>query len=1059
LDVRWTSYGEPAARALHAAVAAAKDGDPLAPVTVVVPSNHVGVASRRLLASGRLGPMVGDGVGIAAVTFVTPYRLAELLGASTLAALGKRPVSTPVLAAAVRAELAADAGLFAPVREHPATEAALVATYRELRDCSAGALDALARTGTRAGEVVRLHRAVRGRIEPRWSDEEDLLDAATALVASPTASELGTVIVHLPQRLTLHAARFLAALGEHVPMLVLAGTAGDAAADAQVVRSIGRLGVEAASPPAIAVPAPVGSDRTTIVTTSDADEEVRAAVRAVVAAARGGTKADRIAVLHASPEPYARLAHEQLRAAGFTTNGAAIVPVGARMAGRTLLELLRLPDGGFRRQDLFAWLTAAPILVDGHLAPTTRWERVSRDAKVVAGRSDWDVHLLQHALKEEERAGALDADDDEPEWAAQRARTTAARARVLRRFGLHVIDDLAEAAAAPRRWSEHRAWAKRWVEVLLGQPEGRGEWPIEEQKAADRVDRAVDRLGALDAVEGPVPLEVFTRTLELELENDLGRVGRLGEGVLVGSVEMGTGLDLDLVVVVGLAEGSFPTVVRDDSLLPDGERAATAGELGLRADQVGRQHRELLAAVAGAAGQVLCVPRGDLRQSASRTPSRWVLELASAVDGRGEPWWPDDLDTTTVPWVQHVASFDAGLRISPVPATEQEHRLRALLASGGDLEQGDDDTTRRGAEVVTARRSARFTRFDGNLAGVDVPSPTARVTSPTRLERWATCPHRHLVEDLLRAPAVENPEDELMITPLDRGNLVHAALERFLAGVLEGPEDSRPGPTDPWTPSDHQRMEEIGAALCDQAEALGITGRALFWTRDRRRVLDDLAEFLLRDSIHRIQTGTVPDAVDVGFGFGDGLDAVTIPLSRGRTLRVRGRADRLDRAVDGRVHVTDYKTGRSARFAKLSEDNPVAAGTKLQLPVYGLAGRLHVGDPGAPVRADYWFTSAAGGWQRIGYELTDEVLAHTVAVLDTIVDGIEAGVFPARPLALASTANAYRVDCPACDPDGLGTVELRAAWDRKRHDPALATYADLAEPLEDPRADPLQDAG
>ena len=49
VDVLPVPYGEPAARALFDAVVAAKGGDPLAPVTVVVPTNYVGVAARRLL--------------------------------------------------------------------------------------------------------------------------------------------------------------------------------------------------------------------------------------------------------------------------------------------------------------------------------------------------------------------------------------------------------------------------------------------------------------------------------------------------------------------------------------------------------------------------------------------------------------------------------------------------------------------------------------------------------------------------------------------------------------------------------------------------------------------------------------------------------------------------------------------------------------------------------------------------------------------------------------------------------------------------------------------------
>src|SRR3546814_8049188 len=100
---------------------------------------------------------------------------------------------------------------------------------------------------------------------------------------------------------------------------------------------------------------------------------------------------------------------------------------------------------------------------------------------------------------------------------------------------------------------------------------------------------------------------------------------------------MGIGLDLDLVVVLGLAEGSFPSTVRDDSLLPDHERARAAGDVALRADRVERQHRQLLAALAGAKRQVLCIPRGDLRRSVERVPSRWVLDLASSM--AGERWW------------------------------------------------------------------------------------------------------------------------------------------------------------------------------------------------------------------------------------------------------------------------------------------------------------------------------------------------------------------------------------------------------------------------------------
>jgi len=1091
LAVEWAGYGRAGAEALRGGVAQAKAGEPLAPVTVVVPSNHVGVTARRLLASGALGPVCDRGVGIAAVAFVTIYRLAELLGAPALASERRRPVSTPVITAALRAALAESPGVFAPVAEHPATETALVGAYRELRDLSAGALDAVGATGERAGDVVGLHRHARARLVDAWYDEEDLMVAAAAVLRAGTgaSSQLGPVIVYLPQRVSRHGAALLAAAAGYGDVLVVAGITGDAGADAEVVASVARVehlarmaGADVAGGPAgaagpppagaggpagaartppagaagpasaagppgaagaqarVGISAPGGAGRTRFVTTSDADDEVRAAVRAVMDAVRAGTPLDRVAILHASPEPYARLVHDQLAAAGLPANGAAVMPLADRVAGRSLLALLALPDGGFRRWDLFTWLGAAPVRSQGRPAPVTAWERISRDAAVVAGRADWDVRLDRLATELDASAEAADADPDQPDWRGQRAREQAARTRELRSFVLALIDDLS-AADRKRPWSEHARWAAGLLYRFMGDPAQRAGWPIADRTAAERVESALRRVAMLDSVEGAVDLGVFARTLALELDADLGRVGRFGEGLLVGTVAMGIGLDLDLVVVLGLAEGTFPGTVRDDSLLADHEREAAAGELALRRDRVERQHRELLGALAGARRQVLCIPRGDLRRSSERVPSRWAVELASVV--AGERCRSADLLGRDDELVEHVASFDAGLRRLQFPATAQEHRLRSLLA---EPEEFLDDATARGMDVVRARRSDRFTRFDGNLVGLRIPSPVGCPTSATRLERWARCPASYLFRDLLGVVPVENPEDELQITPLTSGRLVHEALEDFVAETLRRPLSSQPGPDDAWSSADRERMRGIGERCCARYEASGLTGRPIFWRRDRARILADLDRWLDADDISRRQRRCRPLAAELAFGLpGARVPAVGLGLPDGRQLSFRGRADRVDVADDGTLFVIDYKTGGKGVYGQLGDDNPSLGGRRLQLPVYGIAARLACGAPEARVEAEYWFVSAKGRFERVTLHVTPELLGRVGDTLGVMVNGIESGVFPNHPMA-ASTSR--RVECEYCDPDALGVIELRRQWDRKRQDLTLALYADLAEPIE-----------
>ena len=153
LEVVPVAYGAPAHDELARRVAAAKAGDPLRPVTVVVPSNYVGVAARRRLAAERRPHRRH-----------VPHRLPPGRAA-------RRSRRWPPRAAArcptrccwspCRRSCSATPGVFAAVRDHPATEEALVAAHKQLADLSPAALAALAAASRQAHDVVGLHRRVK----------------------------------------------------------------------------------------------------------------------------------------------------------------------------------------------------------------------------------------------------------------------------------------------------------------------------------------------------------------------------------------------------------------------------------------------------------------------------------------------------------------------------------------------------------------------------------------------------------------------------------------------------------------------------------------------------------------------------------------------------------------------------------------------------------------------------------------------------------------------------------------------------------------------------------
>jgi ATP-dependent helicase/nuclease subunit B len=1044
-------YGPEASRALHAAVVAAKAGDPLAPVTVVVPTNYVGVAARRLLGSGALGRVTADGDGVAGVTFLTGFRLAELLGAPKLAAAHRRPVSLPVLAAGVRAVLADAPGRFRPVAEHPATEAALVAAHRELSTLDDAALDALVRTGPRAADVVRISRRVRASLAAEWYDERDLMDAAAAEVDAgvPLLADLGAVVVHLPQELSTPAAALLRVLATRVPVTVVAGTSGDARADAPVRAALARLDLVL---PEIDAPAPAGV-MTRVVSASDPDDEVRAVVRLVVGAVQVGVPLERMAVLYGAPDPYARLVHEHLAAAGIPHNGAAVRTLADSALGRGLLGLLALPDRDFQRHDVMRLLATTPVYRHGREVPSASWERISRDAEIVRGPEQWQQRLERHAVQADAELVAERAvTDRDPR--PQRFERRLADTHDLQDFVATLARDLRVDPATS--WRDLAGWAERLVRDHLAPESRRASWPEAEQQAGEKIDAALTRLAGLDAVEASPGVDVFRRTLELELDADLGRVGRFGDGLLMGHVALGVGLDLDRVFVCGLAEGLFPTRVHDDSLLPDADRRATDGALPLRAARVDDDHRRLLAALASASGaRVLLFPRGDLRRTTERVPSRFLAGCVAAagVDrlpqaSLAEDRLPEGLGELHADWYSPVPSFAAGLARVEFPATEQEHRLRTLLdhaRAGGAVDDHElariDRALARGVDTVVARASGAFTRFDGNLGGHAVPRITdgTVVVSPTRLQTYAYSPHDYLLEYLLRVEVPELPEERYEVTPLDLGSLVHETLDLFLAEVLSRPEGA-PAPDIAWTDTDHDRLREVAEARMAVYEAQGRTGRRLFWHRDRRRIFAELDRFLTEDDRVRAQSGLRTIATELRFGFGDGAPAVDLPLSDGRALRFRGAADRVDVTTGGSLWILDYKTGRPVG---IPDDDPTAGGRLLQLPVYAHAARASFGNRDTSVGAAYWYVSTRGGFRWAELVLTPAVDARVDEVLRAIADGIDGGVFPCRVDPPTTWTRRWR---SYTDPDARGTRDRYREWVRKREAPELHGYVSLAEP-------------
>lgn len=965
LEQRSVRHGAEALHALRTAIDELQGGDPLRPVSVIVPSNSVGVAARRWLA--RHG-------GIAATQFLTLYRLAELMGAPLLAATGRRPVSSPVIDHTVRLVVRRHGRGLRSVAEHPATIEALRTTYAELRQLDDEVWQRVQRAASPRGrEVLDLATEVRRRLAVDWYDERDLVEAAIAQHHAPS----GGFVVHLPERFPPAHHRLVNHLAASVPVVVL--SAHSATGDHPV-------------PPMHAV------------SVTDADEEAREAVRQVLIAAHHGTPFEAMAIVWPIAVPYARIVTEHLTAAGIPWNGRTGIDIVEQLPARLALGWLRLDRRGLRRTDLFDLLSHCPARRrDGRPVPVAAFERICRRAGV-HGRGDWADRLQRFAHTQRQR----DADS-----------AAAALADDLLAFVGEVVDDLGPAhqARPPSHWA-HRVdqIVMRWLHVVPTRPT---DLPAGDIAALETLERVTHRLRFLDDALGPMVRSDFADLLEGELQAAPNRVGRLGSGVQVGPLSYALGQPLELLVVLGAAEGLLPTAPALAGLLSDHDRALAGGQLTAVADRTDEQLRQLAAAVAGSARTIMCVPRGDLRATAARPVSRVLTEmrLRTAIDDVVRPSFAHTVSTTDMP---------------ATPAELCAQQLLAIRAAGGDITIHPSVTAAgwlgRAITMSAARRSPLFNDFDGYLP--DLPLGT-RPLSATGLERWARCPWHYFVDEVLGVRELNDPELSDTLSPQDRGILLHASLDDLHQAVLVG---SLPQPSHGWLAEHEAVLAAAYARRADELEARGASGRRALWVRERAKRWRELVAWLQIDGQRVAESGATIVASEVRLGSPDPFEVL---LPSGRALTLRGTIDRIDRDRHGLV-VTDHKTGSMPR---VKDDDPTEGGRALQLALYALAAPSLVGDDDdVQVRATY---AQVGTTKTAGFTATATVMQLVYGELDRIVAGIDQGVFVADPQ-LPSAAWG-RPPCAACDPDGMGTASAYRRRAAKLADLRVAPYLGIVE--------------
>ncbi|MCS6926030.1 MAG: exodeoxyribonuclease V subunit gamma [Candidatus Binatia bacterium] len=985
------------------AVQTSKRADPLLPLTILVPHAMLGAHLRRAVAQA--------GEGHLGLYIYTLAEFALALAGEALAQEGWRPLSPQTAALVVKQLLRSGEpdNYFAPLAHHPHFPRDVLATIADLQhaEIQPADLDTFLRqarpTGTYHQKMTSLFQLyeqyVRFLVKRRLYDGNVLLERATAALAAQRATtplllygfsalsplqrrliaaglQERDVLVFFPWRegaayeYATPTLTWFTSLGFHYTRLPRPQGHGS-----DLTRVQTGLFTEQ---PAAGVPA--GRDGSvTIVSAPSRSWEAREIGRAILALVRRhGLYFDEIAVFLRDAATYGPLLAETLEQLGIPCVLASGLPLSQTPAGQSLLLLCQVFAEDFARPRVMEFLTLADPPWPQGMAPVPRdrWDAFSCAAGIVRGLAQWRTRLPRLLL--DFGSGTQAGESDE--------------GCALQAFVEFMQEFLAACEQVPAQ-NTLRGWSEQMLRLF--------QTYVAPTPHTAAVGAELERIARLDLSDELLSAQEWYRTVAALLTTVRSALPagdgctRTATGVWVGELHAAYGVPFRAVILPGLVEGGFPQTARQDPLLLDAERQHL-GEILLRQLPL-RDRREeeerllLLLALQSATERVmLSYPRFSPDGTRTQLPSSYLLRIGETLEGRPVSIAEFERWTVYVP----PPPFHAGA--SPETALDA---LEFHLASAQKaLESGegtplaylcaDSPFWARALRAAEHRwETPTLTAFDGVITDETVKTrlwhylfPAPVTLSVQTLETYARCPFRFFLQTVLGLTPREEPERRTVLSPRDRGILLHRILSDFfrqlqLTGRL------------PLAAQDRAVLTRLLHQVADAhfRACTNATGFPLLWELEQERLLQHLQLLLQREyetdrqflpAVFAVPFGTETQPAEPSF-----FPPAPVPflLATGEEIRLQGHIDRIDVSRDQRrARIVDYKTGKTV-------NGRFAGGTALQLPLALFAARTLRPD----VRweaAEYRYVDALQG--RGGAPFSDETWAETFAALRTIVTAL-----------------------------------------------------------------------
>ena len=690
----------------------------------------------------------------------------------------------------------------------------------------------------------------------------------------------------------------------------------------------------------------------------DREEELAQAARRIKAERRAGrlVDPDRIALVVRRPLPYLYLAGDVLGGAGIPFEALDTLPLAAEPYAAAVDLVLDAVSSGFSRVALTALLGSPHFAFGVDRAGVSALGRALAEARYNGGLDRLETFAAQWI------AIAAPANRDERRQAGAAGAAQAA-VRIARELA-----PLAQARPLAEQIELLQTFLALHDAAGIETPGSRLPAPGSRDDAGERTDRrsrvqsAVTQTLAEIAnayrhrdADVRVTVEELTATIRRWLGEATVATTAGASGVRIIDAQAARFGDFDDVQLVGLVEGEWPERPRRSIFYPASLLALLEPGPATAIDMV-RRERDGLRAARASFRDLLGLARVRVRVSTFALEADAVVEPSTFVD---------DLAALALPEETEVETFSArifrheALALTP-PAVDALPPLAAAWA-----------------RVRLDRARGPDSRFLGETGPWILPR-----VSVSRVDRYLDCPFRFYASEVLKLE--EEPEDEDLRTPLERGRFLHEIFETFFR-EWQAAGRGRIRPAD--VPAARQQLIDV----CERALAgLPPTEAAL----ERARLLGSAAGAGIIDRVLSLEASRDDEVRERLIEFPvEGPLRFRSASGGERVIALNAKVDRVDVLGDGGFRLIDYKS-------KFTPD----VKRKVQLPIYatGVRQRLSAARGRDVPAREALYLSFEGDRAVVPLKVKgvtlDEVIAGAEDRFLEALDAIAAGHFPPRPV-------------------------------------------------------------